>query len=213
MIGSFVITAVQKWIAGDKQDKVAHLTFRDLLTAVAAAVEANDGEGLASLFTEDGTYEDGFFGAHTGRPAIAMMLQRFHDTGRAYLWEFLDPLSDGSIGYARFRFSYASLLPEAAGRPVLFEGISCFRFRDGLITRYGEAFSPSFSSTFRPSASNTFLPGLQLRKTVTRKPNVTFIAFPLGERQRVLEWVRCSDREHSNQCQKAKSRKGCSCST
>jgi hypothetical protein len=86
------------------------LTFRDLLTAFAAAVEANDGEGLASLFTKDGTYDDGFFGAHTGRAAIAMMLQRFHDTGRAYLWEFLDPLSDGSIGYARFRFSYASLL-------------------------------------------------------------------------------------------------------
>ena len=56
------------------------MTFRDLLTAFAAAVEANDGEGLASLFTEDGTYEDGFFGAHTGRQAIAVMLQRFHDT-------------------------------------------------------------------------------------------------------------------------------------
>ena len=140
MIGSFVITAVQRWIAGDKHDKVAHLTFCDLLTAFAAAVEANDGGGLALLFTEDGTYEDGFFGAHTGRPAIAMMLQRFHDTGRAYMWEFLDPLSDGSIGYARFRFSYASLLPEAAGRPVFFEGMSCFRFRDGLIAHYGEAF-------------------------------------------------------------------------
>jgi hypothetical protein len=48
---------------------------------------------------------------------------------------------------------------------------------------------------------------------ITRKANVTFIAFPLGERQRVLEWVRYPDREHSNQCQKAKSRKGCSCST
>src|SRR5438105_4984931 len=59
-----------------------------------------------------------------------------HDTGRAYMWEFLDPLSDGSIGYARFRFSYASLLPEAAGRPVFFEGMSCFRFRDGLIAHY-----------------------------------------------------------------------------
>jgi hypothetical protein len=116
------------------------LRFPDLLTAFAGAVEANDGEDLASLFTEDGTYEDGFFGAHTGRPAIAAMLQRFHDTGRAYLWEFFDPLSDGSIGYARFRFSYASLLPEAAGRPVFFEGMSCFRLRDGLIAHYGEAF-------------------------------------------------------------------------
>src|SRR5262252_9277571 len=116
------------------------LTFTDLLTAFAAAVTANDGDGLARLFTEDGTYEDGFFGAHTGRPAIAAMLQRFHDTGRDYFWEFLDPLSDGSVGYARFRFSYASLLPESAGRPVLFEGMSCFHLRDGLIAHYREAF-------------------------------------------------------------------------
>jgi SnoaL-like domain len=113
--------------------RVARLAFPDLTTAFAAAVEANEGEGLASLFTEDGTYEDGFFGAHTGSPAIALMLQRFHDTGRAYLWEFLDPPSDGSIGYARFGFSYTSLLPEAAGRPAFFEGMRCFRFRDGLI--------------------------------------------------------------------------------
>jgi hypothetical protein len=119
---------------------VARLIFTDLLTAFAVAVEANDGEALASLFTEDGIYEDGFFGAHTGRPAIAVMLQRFHDTGRAYMWEFLDPVSDGSTGYARFRFSYASLLPEATGRSVFFEGVSCFHFRDGLIAHYRETF-------------------------------------------------------------------------
>lgn len=116
------------------------LTFPDLLRTFANAVAANDGEGLGALFAEDGTYEDGFFGAHTGRPAIAAMLQRFHDTGRDYRWEFVDPLSDGAIGYARFRFSYASLLPEAAGRPVLFEGMSCFHFRDSLIAHYREAF-------------------------------------------------------------------------
>jgi hypothetical protein len=116
------------------------LNFTNLLSVFADAVAANDGGGLASLFTEDGTYEDGFFGAHTGRPAIAAMLQRFHDTGRDYRWEFLDPLSDGSTGYARFRFSYASLLPEAKGRPVFFEGMSCFQFRNGLIAHYREAF-------------------------------------------------------------------------
>jgi hypothetical protein len=116
------------------------LTFTALLTAFAAAVMANDGQRLAMLFTEDGTYEDGFFGAHTGREAIAAMLQRFHDTGRDYLWEFVDPVSDGAIGYARFRFSYASRLPESSGRPVLFEGMSCFHFRDGLIAHYCEAF-------------------------------------------------------------------------
>jgi hypothetical protein len=114
--------------------------FNNLLNAFTAAVEENDGRRLAMLFTEDGTYEDGFFGAHTGREAIAAMLQRFHDTGRDYRWEFIDPVSDGATGYARFRFSYASLLPESAGRPVLFEGMSCFHLRHGLIVHYREAF-------------------------------------------------------------------------
>jgi limonene-1,2-epoxide hydrolase len=114
--------------------------FNTLLNAFTAAVEENDGRRLATLFTEDGTYEDGFFGAHTGREAIAAMLQGFHHTGRDYRWEFIDPVSDGATGYARFRFSYSSLLPESAGRPVLFEGMSCFQLRGGLIAHYREAF-------------------------------------------------------------------------
>jgi len=115
-------------------------SFTALLTSFADAVQANDRRRLASLFTPDGIYEDGFFGAHAGRDAIGAMLQRFHDTGTSYLWEFVDPASDGAIGYARFRFSYASRLPESIGRPVLFEGISCFRFRGELIAHYSEAF-------------------------------------------------------------------------
>jgi hypothetical protein len=115
-------------------------SFAELLKAFADAVEANDGPGLAQLFTEDGVYEDGFFGSHTGRPVIAAMLQRFHDTGGRYLWEFVDPVSSGVTGYARFRFSYTSRLRESVGRPVLFEGISCFRFRGDLIAHYFEAF-------------------------------------------------------------------------
>jgi hypothetical protein len=114
--------------------------FAAHLTAFADAVRGNQAQRLAMLFTEDGVYEDGFFGSHTGRSAIAAMLQRFHDTGSCYLWEFVDPLSDGAIGYARFRFSYASRLPESMGRPVLFEGLSCFRFRDELIAHYSEIF-------------------------------------------------------------------------
>src|SRR5947209_8169512 len=42
---------------------------------------------------------------------------------------------------------------------------------------------------------------------------LTHYRFPLGEQQRVIEWVRCPDREHSKQCHKSKSRKGCNCST
>lgn len=114
--------------------------FPALLDRFAAAVVANDGGGLAALFTEDGTYHDGFFGAHTGRPAIAAMLQRFHDTGSDYLWTWSEPLSDGATAYARWRFSYASRLAGAEGKPVLFEGISRFRFRGDLIAHYAEAF-------------------------------------------------------------------------
>ena len=69
------------------------------------------------------------------------MLQRFHDTGSDYRWDFIDPVSNGRTGYAGFRFSYRSTLPESRGRPVLFEGISRFRLAEnGLIAHYGEAF-------------------------------------------------------------------------
>jgi hypothetical protein len=114
--------------------------FTDLLAAFTTAIVANDGAGLGALFTPDGVYADEFFGAHRGRAAIADMLQRFHDTGHDYRWDFIDPISDGAIGYARFRFSFSSRLPECAGRPVMFEGISHFRLAGGLIAHYSEAF-------------------------------------------------------------------------
>ena len=115
-------------------------SFAEMLAAFSAAVVANDGAGLAALFTPDGVYADEFFGAHQGRAAIALMLQRFHDTGRDYRWDFEEPVDDGTTGYARFRFSFASRLPECEGRPVVFEGISCFRFAGALIAHYREAF-------------------------------------------------------------------------
>jgi hypothetical protein len=114
--------------------------FADLLADFAAAIVANDGAGLGALFTADGTYHDEFFGAFTGRRAIAGMLQRFHDTGRDYRWEWQEPLSDGKTGYARFRFSYVSRVAGSEGRPVMFPGISRFLFKNGLIAHYAEAF-------------------------------------------------------------------------
>jgi hypothetical protein len=116
------------------------MPFAELLQRFAAAVMADDRSGLAGLFTLDGVYEDGFFGVHAGREAIATMLKRFHDTGTDYLWEFADPLGGEEIGYARFHFSYLSLLPDSRDKPVFFEGISSFRLRGGLIAHYREAF-------------------------------------------------------------------------
>ena len=96
------------------------------------AVAANDGAGLASLFTEDGVYDDGFFGEYKGRTAIAGMLAHFHETGSNFRWDFFDALGNGDAGYARYRFSYASAMPGAQGKPVVFEGIGFFQFRNGL---------------------------------------------------------------------------------
>jgi hypothetical protein len=116
------------------------IDFPGLLRRFTDAVAANDGQGLAALFTADGVYDDGFFGAHTGPADIARMLARFHDTGTGYRWDFFDPLTDGRIGYARYRFSYASKMPGAEGRPVVFEGMSCFTFRGDRIAAYAEVF-------------------------------------------------------------------------
>jgi hypothetical protein len=114
--------------------------FAQLLERFAAAVERNDGAGLAGLFTEDGVYEDGFYGAFAGAAAIAAMVAHFHETGHDFRWEFFDPLSDGRLGYARYRFSYRSAMPGAEGYPVVFEGIGHFVLRDGRIARYCEVF-------------------------------------------------------------------------
>jgi len=114
--------------------------FTDMLARFTKAVAANDGATFSALFADDGVYDDGFFGEHKGRKSIAEMLQHFHDTGSNYRWDFYDALSDGKTGYARYRFSYASRMPGAEGKPVLFEGISFFEFRDGLIARYSEVF-------------------------------------------------------------------------
>jgi len=114
--------------------------FAKMLERFAAAVEADDGAGLAALFTPDGVYEDGFFGAFAGPEAIAAMVAHFHATAKNFRWEFFDPLSDGRTGYARYRFSYLSAMPGAEGMPVVFEGIGHFVLRDGRIARYSEVF-------------------------------------------------------------------------
>ena len=114
--------------------------FPRLLERFAAAVVANDGAGLAALFTDDGVYEDGFYGAYAGPAAIAEMVAHFHKTGSSFRWDFFDPLSDGRSGYARYRFSYLSAMPGAEGKPVVFEGIGHFALRDGRVSRYSEVF-------------------------------------------------------------------------
>ena len=110
-----------------------------LLKEFCSAVERRDGKGFAELFTEDGVYHDVFYGAFKGREKIAAMVDEvFHKTARDFRWEMFRPVSDGERLYAYYTFSYVSLLPEAEGKRVGFEGVSMMALKDGKIAEYRE---------------------------------------------------------------------------
>ena len=112
-----------------------------MLAKFSAAVESGSGDALADLFTENGVYDDYFFGPSApGRAGIRDMLAHFYEGGEGFKWEFFDAIASGRLGYASYRFSYTSKLPEANGTRVVFEGISRFELEDGRIRRYSEVF-------------------------------------------------------------------------
>ena len=111
----------------------------DLLKEFTSAVEHRDGKRFAALFTEDGVYHDVFYGAFKGREKIAEMIDDwFHRTARGFRWEMFRPVSDGTMLYAYYTFSYVSTLPEAKGKRVGFDGVSIMRLQDGQIAEYRE---------------------------------------------------------------------------
>lgn len=110
-----------------------------LLKEFTTAVERRDGKSFAALFTEDGVYHDVFYGAFKGREKVAEMIDDwFHRTARDFRWEMFRPVSDGTMLYAYYTFSYVSLLPEAGGKRVGFDGVSIMTLSDGKIAEYRE---------------------------------------------------------------------------
>jgi hypothetical protein len=115
--------------------------FRSLIERMTQAICRGDGTAAAACFIPDGSYHDGFYGEFRGREAIRGMVERhFHANASGFIWNLSDALSDGSIGYARYDFSYVSNISGSAGVRVFFPGISQVRLQDGLIARYGEMF-------------------------------------------------------------------------
>src|SRR5882757_9253090 len=115
-----------------------------LLKEFCSAVERRDGKAFARLFTEDGVYHDVFYGDFKGHQKIAEMIDDwFHRTARDFRWDMHRPVSDGKMLYAYYTFSYVSLLPEANGKRVGFDGVSIMQLRDGLITEYREVANSS----------------------------------------------------------------------
>ena len=116
--------------------------FEDVIAKFTKAVETNDGLSLAALFTEDGVYDDEFYGEFKGREAIAKMLNdHFWGHAKGFRWNMSNLVSDGVHGYATYDFSYTSIMPEARGKQVVFDGIAHYQFENGLIKRYEENFN------------------------------------------------------------------------
>ena len=115
------------------------MDFHALLGNFCEAVEQKDGNRLASLFTEDGVYHDVFYGAFEGRERIARMIPDcFYKTANDFRWDMHDPVCNGQTLYARYTFSYRSLLPEARGARAMFEGVSIMRLANTHIADYRE---------------------------------------------------------------------------
>lgn len=115
----------------------------ELLKTFCSAVERRDGKAFAALFTEEGVYHDVFYGSFKGREKIAEMIDDwFHRTARDFRWEMFRPVTDGTMLYAYYTFSYISTLPEAksdkGGKRVGFDGVSIMRLEDGKIAEYRE---------------------------------------------------------------------------
>jgi hypothetical protein len=123
------------------------MDFSATLARFAETVAAHDSPAFAALFTPDGVYDDYFFGPHHGRDAIAEMLDRFHVGGETFCWQFEEPARSGDLAYASYCFSYRSREPESAGKVIVFEGMSRFRLRNGLIAHYSEVFDRGVAFT------------------------------------------------------------------
>lgn len=112
-------------------------SFAELLTAVAAAWNANDASAAAALFTEDAIYTEPpdrqvyvgraelfrFFGGESGREA-----------GMHMRWHHLSFNADTQTGAGEFTFSWA-------GGQV--HGMTSVQVRDGRIARWREYFYES----------------------------------------------------------------------
>jgi ketosteroid isomerase-like protein len=110
-----------------------------MLRAFRDTVEQREGAAFAELFTENGVYHDVFYGAFTGRAKIAGMIDDwFYRTATDFRWDMHNPVSDGETLYARYTFSYRSLLPEAKGARAMFEGVAIIKLRGGKIAEYHE---------------------------------------------------------------------------
>jgi hypothetical protein len=140
-----------------------HASFGRLLTRMTGAICAQDADAVAACFTLQGVYHDGFYGEFKGRAEILRMLRQFfYADARDFQWKVFDPACNGSIGYARYAFSYLPQMPGAPNHRVGFEGICVCELKDELIQYYGEIFERA------PVLAKLGFPDARILKSVRR---------------------------------------------
>jgi len=104
------------------------------------AFNRQDVKALLDCFTEDASYHDNFYGAHSGQVGLRAMFERMFHEGRDYAWK-MDVIVDAPTRAAsEWTFSYVvtDVIPRSAGRKIGFRGMSLFELRNGKIHAYRE---------------------------------------------------------------------------
>jgi len=119
----------------------ASTQFAALIGRMTQSICSGEPEAAAACFTEDGVYDDGFYGEFKGRAAIADMVRKhFYGDAKDFAWELSDAVSDGRVGFASYLFSYTATMKGAEGRRIAFRGTSKVQLDGGLMKRYEEIF-------------------------------------------------------------------------
>lgn len=119
------------------------MDFGELITTMAQAIARGDGTAAANCFSDDGVYNDVFYGAFAKAEIPHLVSGHFHRDATNFIWDMHDPVADGRIGYARYIFSYEGKLAGCEGRRAMFEGVSVCHLKDGLIRNYHEVANTS----------------------------------------------------------------------
>ena len=114
------------------------MSFAELIHRMTDAAVRGDGSGVADCFTEDGVYHDVLYGAFQGAAIVDMIENYFHRDAENFRWDIHDPVDNGTVGYARYVFSYDSKLDAFKGKRAVFEGIAVCQLSNGRISSYTE---------------------------------------------------------------------------
>jgi len=104
------------------------------------AFNRRDVSALLACFTEDATYHDNFYGAHSGQARLRKMFERMFHEGRDYAWKMDVVVDAPTRAAAEWTFSYVvtDVIPRSAGRKIGFRGMSLFELSNGRIQAYRE---------------------------------------------------------------------------